>query len=53
MVYGIAFALAIWHIELEVIIQGILGIFMFFDDNKITEFDEESHLERLETVLKR
>ncbi|XP_055522875.1 uncharacterized protein LOC129717057 [Wyeomyia smithii] len=51
--YGIASAPAIWQRQMEVILQGINGVSVFLDDIKITGPDDETHLRRLEEVLRR
>lgn len=53
LMYGIASAPAIWQRHMEIILQGIEGVSVFLDDIKITGPDDNTHLNRLDQVLKR
>ncbi|XP_058816755.1 uncharacterized protein K02A2.6-like [Topomyia yanbarensis] len=53
LMYGVASAPAIWQRQMEIILQGIDGVSVFLDDIKISGADDETHLRRLEEVLRR
>lgn len=53
LMYGLSSAPAIWQREIEIILQGILGVTVFLDDIKITGPDDKTHLDRLKQVLAR
>nr|XP_029729204.1 uncharacterized protein LOC115266775 [Aedes albopictus] len=53
LMYGVASAPAVFQRLMEQILQGIPGVTVFIDDIRVTGPDDESHLRRLEEVLKR
>lgn len=53
LMYKIASGPTIWQREIENILQGILGVAIFFDDIVITGEADAIHLSRLEEVLER
>ncbi|XP_055614964.1 uncharacterized protein K02A2.6-like [Toxorhynchites rutilus septentrionalis] len=53
LMYGIAFAPAIWQRLMEQVLNGIPGVTVFLDDIRITGPNNFVHLQRLEEVLKR
>nr|XP_029711617.1 uncharacterized protein K02A2.6-like [Aedes albopictus] len=53
LMYGVASAPAIWQRQMEALLQGIEGVSVFLDDIKVTGPDYETHLRRLEEVLRR
>ncbi|XP_058817568.1 uncharacterized protein K02A2.6-like [Topomyia yanbarensis] len=53
LMYGVASAPAIWQRQMEALLQGIEGVSVFLDDIKVTGPNDETHLRRLEEVLRR
>lgn len=53
LMYGVASAPAIFQREISQILQGIPGVSVFLDDVKITGPDDETHVARVQEVLRR
>lgn len=53
LMYGVASAPAIWQKTMEVMLQGIEGVAIFFDDARITGLDDATHIKRIIQVLDR
>lgn len=53
LMYGVASAPAIFQREITQVLANIPGVSVFLDDIKVTGPDDETHLKRLEMVLKK
>ena len=53
MMFGVACAPAKWQRFMEGLLSGIPGVSVFLDDIKVTAADDDTHLKRLEEVLRR
>lgn len=53
LVYGVAYAPAIWQGSTEMVLQGIPGVKCIVDDMIITGIDDAENLEKLDAVLGR
>ncbi|XP_055615014.1 uncharacterized protein K02A2.6-like [Toxorhynchites rutilus septentrionalis] len=53
LMYGVASAPAIFQREISQLLGDIPGVSVFLDDIKVTGADDETHLQRLRTVLQR